>query len=145
MSENRETSNTDIAKPVEPKENKQGGFIDQEFQYYRSQIVTLSSIVIALSSSILALILKDRTLTIVDTELTAKIFWGIAIFCIFISVVVSLITIICVIKGYYLQANKLSGHNSWFNVADRLIFIGLLLFLVGFFIGFAILVIEYFK
>lgn len=119
-------------------------YIDQEFQYYRGLIVTLSGIVITLSSSILALILKDRALTIVDSELTAKIFWGGAIFCVFISVIVSLVTIICVIKGYYLQANKLSG-NGWFNVADKLIFIGLLLFLVGFFIGFAILAIEYFK
>ncbi len=134
-----------MAKPKD-----QNAKIDSEFQYYRGIIITLSGVIITLSSSIFGFVFFNKVPNLVNYEVIAKIFWFIAGACLALSVALAILSIYCVLQGYYLQANKNIGQylgdpNASFTNADKLTKWILALFLVGFVIGFIILMLQYFK
>ena len=126
------------------------GEIDKEFQYYRGIIITLAGVIVTLSSSILGFIFFDKAPNLIKYEVTAEIFWFIAGTCLILSIVLALLSIYYVLRGYYLQANKNIGQylgdpTPSFNNADKLMKWVLVLFLIGLAIGFIIQLIQYFK
>lgn len=123
---------------------------DKEFQYYRGIIITLAGVIITLSSSILGFIFFDKAPNLINYEVTAEIFWFIAGTCLILSIVLALLSIYYVLRGYYLQANKNVGQylgdpNPSFNNADKLMRWVLAIFFIGLVIGFIILMLQYFK